>query len=295
MLIEKYPAKILLFGEYTVLSGGEALAIPYPRYQGYWARDIGLANDFSTLTTYLEHNNHRLVAKLNLPALRQMLESDYIFKSDIPQGIGLGSSGALSASLYDKFGEHKFLSLEEKKHDLAIIESFYHGKSSGFDALISLQKKAISLSPTGLKEYDKLSAPSGHVYLIFTDIRRHTQGLISAFNAASQLPSFDIGIALLASKSQACIQNFLDASDIFEILSEISTLQYKLLDFLIIPELKDLWQRGITEKSYFLKICGAGGGGAYLLFSREKMARGDLGKFMLEEIDLSRLLYNRPE
>ena len=32
-----YPAKLLLFGEYTIIKGSEALAMPFPALGGHWA------------------------------------------------------------------------------------------------------------------------------------------------------------------------------------------------------------------------------------------------------------------
>ena len=60
----------------------------------------------------------------------------YWLEMNIPTGYGLGSSGAVSAAVYDLFfpGVAK-LTLEQQKEDLAAIESFFHGKSSGVDAL----------------------------------------------------------------------------------------------------------------------------------------------------------------
>jgi hypothetical protein len=33
-----YPSKLLLFGEYAIIKGGRALAIPFSRFSGHWAR-----------------------------------------------------------------------------------------------------------------------------------------------------------------------------------------------------------------------------------------------------------------
>ena len=67
------------------------------------------------------------------------------FDSSIPQGYGVGSSGALVAAIYDKYATDKITVLEnltrEKLLKLKIIfskmESFFHGKSSGLDPLNS--------------------------------------------------------------------------------------------------------------------------------------------------------------
>ncbi len=67
------------------------------------------------------------------------------FDSSIPQGYGVGSSGALVAAIYDKYANDKITVLEnltrEKLLSLKVIfgkmESFFHGKSSGLDPLNS--------------------------------------------------------------------------------------------------------------------------------------------------------------
>ena len=67
------------------------------------------------------------------------------FDSSIPQGYGVGSSGALVAAVYDKYAFGKITVLEnltkEKllhlKAVFSLMESFFHGKSSGLDPLNS--------------------------------------------------------------------------------------------------------------------------------------------------------------
>ena len=67
------------------------------------------------------------------------------FDSSIPQGYGVGSSGAIVAAFYDKYAQNKITVLEnltrEKLLKLKTIfsemESYFHGKSSGLDPLNS--------------------------------------------------------------------------------------------------------------------------------------------------------------
>jgi len=47
------PSKVLLFGEYTVLSGGEALGVPYERYTATW-KQIEKYRYKEDLLSYLE-------------------------------------------------------------------------------------------------------------------------------------------------------------------------------------------------------------------------------------------------
>lgn len=81
----------------------------------------------------------------NIEALKADVARGMYFDSSIPQGYGVGSSGALVAAIYDKYANDKITVLEnltrEKLLQLKTIfgqmESFFHGKSSGLDPLNS--------------------------------------------------------------------------------------------------------------------------------------------------------------
>jgi len=76
-----------------------------------------------------------LSGTLDLTNLDAAIEKGLIFKSSIPLGYGLGSSGALTAAAFDKFYTDKNLDLPELKTLLARSENFLHGNSSGLDPL----------------------------------------------------------------------------------------------------------------------------------------------------------------
>ena len=93
---------------------------------------------------YLETLDEELVV-FDLNTLKADVNSGMYFDSSIPQGYGVGSSGALVAAIYDKYAHDKITVLEnltrEKLLKLKTIfsemESFFHGKSSGLDPLNS--------------------------------------------------------------------------------------------------------------------------------------------------------------
>jgi mevalonate kinase len=283
--LKKYPAKVLLFGEYTVLFGGQALAIPYPRYSGIWKK-VGYPTfrQFADLVTHLERVNEQLVSPLDLKAFRTLLDQQYLFVSDIPIGVGLGSSAALTASLYDMFANPAGLTLEARKNDLALIESFYHGKSSGFDALVSLQQKSLIQTATGIIQMENPPTAAGYSYLLYTGSPRNTQPLVQWFQKACEDKRFRGSMEWLAEVSKKAIMQYIRGKDTFDTVQQISRLQLKLLDHLIIPELRDLWEKALSEDHYSLKICGAGGGGCYLVFSRRQISGDRLDHYLIEEI-----------
>src|SRR5699024_1889521 len=81
----------------------------------------------------------------DVEALQADIEKGLYFDSSIPQGYGIGSSGALVAAIYDKYATNKITILENLTRDklnkrkaiFGEMESFFHGQSSGLDPLNS--------------------------------------------------------------------------------------------------------------------------------------------------------------
>ena len=142
-------SKILLFGEYGIIKDSKGLSIPYSFYKGALKKDqnpdhaaIDSNLNLRKFVQYLSTLDRSLVT-FNLDQLQNDVNGGMYFDSSIPQGYGVGSSGALVAALYDKYAQDKITVLEnltrEKLLKLKAIfsgmESFFHGKSSGLDPL----------------------------------------------------------------------------------------------------------------------------------------------------------------
>jgi mevalonate kinase len=145
-------AKILLFGEYGIIKDSKGLAIPYNSYQGA----LKVAEDLSDTAKksnenlrkfyqYLCKVDNKNIAHFRLKELKTDINKGMYFDSSIPQGYGVGSSGALVAAIYDKYADDKITVLENLTRDkllklkeiFSVMESFFHGKSSGLDPLNS--------------------------------------------------------------------------------------------------------------------------------------------------------------
>jgi len=132
-------AKILLFGEYGIIKDSKGLSIPYNFYRGALKIPIEGAQydrdshqklvDFST---YLKTLDPKIV-EFDWKKLDRDLLSKMYFDSSIPQGYGVGSSGALVAAIYDQYACCKITVLEnltkEKlgylKKVFSLMESFF--------------------------------------------------------------------------------------------------------------------------------------------------------------------------
>ena len=144
-------SKFLLFGEYGIIKDSKGLSIPYNFFKGALKLDDNPSEEAISSNMHLKNfvsylaNIDKALVDFDLERLRKDVNAGMYFDSSIPQGYGVGSSGALVAAIYDKYAIGKITVLEnltrEKLLKLKTIfsemESFFHGKSSGLDPLNS--------------------------------------------------------------------------------------------------------------------------------------------------------------
>ncbi len=264
----------MLFGEYAILAGGEALAIPYPQYHLTWTQNKPAGTETKThLQNYLSWliaNN--FAQSLNLDQFKNDLENGLDVESNIPIGYGLGSSGAIVAAVYDRYilnkiDEHDLPGL---KLFLGKMENYFHQKSSGLDPLVSYLQAGIHLADNKCRLIkENIITNSGiEVSLIDTGKSRHTSELVLRFNELMGLEHYkhqfeNEYLPLLKN----CIRSYLEnqKNQLDELLYKLSSLQLTLFSFAIPTDIYQDWIIGLANKTYY-KLCGAGGGGFMLRF-----------------------------
>ena len=105
-------SKILLFGEYGIIKNSKGLSIPYNFYNGALKTSSALNSvnqnsneSLQAFANYLKENQKSDLVEFDLDSLLNDIENGLYFDSSIPQGYGVGSSGALVAAIYDKYAE----------------------------------------------------------------------------------------------------------------------------------------------------------------------------------------------
>ena len=268
-----YPGKILLYGEYSIVLKNKALAIPLISQSGSWEH-VNCADNIS-LFGWLEYlKKLPQAADYNLVHFEQELNRGLFFESTIPQGYGAGSSGALVAAFYAHFSispitNPSITNLQELKKELGVLESYFHGNSSGTDPLVSYLKHSLLLANDKI---DKINVPSPpddlFFFLLDCGIARKTEPLVSAFlheiqNNKNYTSDFENHYVPIVDQT---IQEHLDGR--FTALKkqwlELSQLQTHFFKAMIPQNLIEYWHKGNNEGHTHLKLCGAGGGG-YLL------------------------------
>lgn len=279
-MLKSFPAKVLLLGEYTILNGSKALALPYKKLSGHWSFENNESeareNSRKSLENFLEKSG---VKSLDFSKLESELEDGLWFDSTIPQGFGLGSSGAVIAALYSRFGSPQN-NLEKDKEDLARLEDFFHGSSSGLDPLVShIQKPLLIHNPNEVEVLNEMPDLSGF-FLLDTGKPRQTGPLVSIYQEKMKDPEFKKGCADILSKDVNFAINAVlggEHQNLFHHLWHISKFQWDFFPEMIPTKERGLWTRGLETGDYVLKLCGAGGGGYILGYSN---------KFNIEEMRL---------
>ena len=283
-------AKILLFGEYGIIKDAKGLSIPYNFYKGALKisdtknKKAHSSNQkLSEFVDFLEQINSTLVT-FNIKQLREDLAKGLYFDSSIPQGYGIGSSGALVAAIYDRYANNRITILENLTRDKLLklkeifgqMESFFHGKSSGLDPLNSFLSLPILihskdvLEPTGIPSQPQ--AGKGAVFLIDSGSMGETAPMVNLFMQNMESPSFRKMIKeQFISYSDRCVEHFL-TGDIKSLFGDLKRLSKTVLTHFkpMIPEqFHSLWKTGIDTNAYYLKLCGSGGGGYILGFTED--------------------------
>lgn len=265
-----YAAKILLFGEYTILNGSKALAVPYHDYSGRWTFEDSTSslaqNSREALRSFLSHTSETY---LDYPRLKSDIENGLWFNSSIPNGFGLGSSGALIAAIFETYGrtgDH----LIEDKFSLAKLEDYFHGSSSGIDPLVSLLQKPLLIHTSDHVEVLNSEINLNGFFLLNTGRPRNTGPLVNIYREKMKDPEFKRGCAeVLSREVNFAIDEVLQGNrtTLSHHLWLISKFQWESFPEMIPTQMRSLWAKGLDSGDYILKLCGAGGGGFVLGFS----------------------------
>lgn len=309
--MESFNSKILLFGEYTVLQNSMALVVPCDLYSGQLDFYESASNKKYAVQSneYLKkfcgfiasHVDENFV--LEVKRFEQELNNGLFFHSTIPQGYGLGSSGALvvaiflrylkkAKSLKDELKGLTFNKIDQLKNSLGKLESFFHGVSSGLDPLSIILNEPILFKASN--DIVTTSLPGRNeegknvIFLLNTHIPRNTSSLMLKYHQLLEDPNFSRRLKdELVSHNDNAIRHFLDGnqSAFQQDLSQISSFQVNEMHEFIPGKLIPVVKSGLEHGDYFLKLCGAGGGGFMLGFTDDwEKTREALNGFDVEMI-----------
>lgn len=287
--------KILLFGEYSILFNSKGLSIPYTHFTGqlafinpdiYTDLDFALKSnqhlkEFHQFLLSLQSSND-MPCEMDLPLMGEDIARGLFFESNIPQGYGIGSSGALVAAVYSRYGiqvtpSQTDITQEEIAGLVRIfskLETFFHGRSSGIDPLNSYLRHPLLIHSVENISITRLPASTGDrkgvIFLVDTGKTGRTGPLVKHFLE-------QMGVSGFADKLRneyiplvdGCISalQHADMATFMNLLPAVSAFQLKHFVRMIPANFFQAWQWGLDTGLFHLKLCGSGGGGFLLAFT----------------------------
>ncbi|PLX14761.1 MAG: hypothetical protein C0599_18210 [Salinivirgaceae bacterium] len=267
----------MLLGEYSIIHKSKALAIPFERFNGAFQKSkdnpdskiIESNRQLFEYANYLAQNNPaaELGFEIDVKGFIADLNDGLYFESNIPQGYGVGSSGALIANLYDRYANVTDASLI--KNQLAWLENYFHGKSSGIDPLVAYLNKPLLFEEDRFTFVDQPQFDQNVfscLFLIDTQRVSKTAPLVNIYLSKVQKGTLN------PNEYAGLVNNAIDSLYISEInrfkssIRQISTWQLENLREMIPSSVIKTWEQGLEEENWYLKLCGSGGGGFIFAF-----------------------------
>jgi len=287
--IPVFYAKILLFGEYGIIKDSQGLTLPCSFYKG--------CLQFSSLETEFEKKSNKSLKEyvkylrkielsegfvLDVDSFESDIDKGMFFDSNIPQGYGVGSSGALVAAIFERYSLVKRTpdsitkeELKELKSVFSKLEDYFHGTSSGIDPLICYMNFPILIENKA--SLDRVYLPKeeqgrGAIFLIDSGQVGETEPMIQIFFEKLKNKGFRKTLKEeFIRYNNACIKAFInnDMNPFFRNLKKLSRWAFEHMKPMIPESIFNAWEKGLTSNAYYLKLCGSGGGGYILGFTKD--------------------------
>ena len=310
---ETFYAKILLFGEYTVIFNSMGLAVPYTKFNGQLrfmdekqhggdAFAVESNRQLELFAQYLsEIAGQDDERTFDTGRLESDIRKGLYFESSIPQGYGVGSSGALCAAIYHQYGFNAVsvhqISAQNQAIRLrslfALMESYFHGQSSGLDPLLCYIRKPILIREDKQVEIVALPHERFHgqmaVFLVDTGISGKTGPLVNLFRQKARSEEYLAFIQHhLIPVTHVCITCLLEGRipEFFDSLRQLTEMQLDHFREMIPAGLTEVWKTGMRTGDFYLKLCGSGGGGFLLGMSPDP----ERAQILLEQYGISPVL-----
>jgi len=283
---DRYYSKVILFGEYSMIFDATALMIPLKRFSAQWqfpqsrnlASSLPSNQSLKRFRDYLV-DSETLSQIIDLQSLTKDLNEGLFLASNVPSGYGLGSSGTLVAAVYDRYAIQKTDDYLQLKTLFGLMESHFHGSSSGIDPLQCYLGKPFKITPEGVQLLsDDFLKKSIHICLIDTKIKSNTKPLVNHFKEQRENPDF---LNHFQTEYQPCVKTCIDtmiSGDnelFFKSLKQLTQGQLQFLRPMITDNTLGLFTSDY-DFHFGVKISGSGGGGYVLGFTDDVQRASNL-------------------
>ena len=282
MEVKNYYGKVILFGEYSMIYGSSAFLMPLYSNSAHWdyiwrnpgKRNYASNKNLHVFAKYLNDNEY-FGKHIDMVRLKAELKKGLFLDSNIPTGYGVGSSGAFTAAVYDRFHCEQIEDLIELKKFLGKMEDCFHGSSSGLDPLQCYIGKPFIIDENMHVNIlgDGFIPENLHVFLIDSKIKSDTKTLVRYFKEQHDNPRFlkayeELYLPFVGRCINSLVSGNVDK--FFDDLLHLSYYQTVLFAPMVTERMKPLFFMKREKAHFQIKICGSGGGGFFLGFSDDK-------------------------
>ena len=292
------PGKVILFGEHFVVYGGKAILCAINKRVSVTAEKIkGEKISIKSNIGNLELEPNKLISEINSPLKpfyylankiieKQNTGIEITVESDIPLGVGLGSSSACCVAgaaaisrLFEKTSKEEIL-------ELAIeAEKTIFENTSGADCTVCTYG--------GIMEYDKEngfekieSEPNFHLVIANSNIEHSTESIVARVREFKEID--ETRFATLCNNESKLVKDvlgLLKENNIKEIGDKaIQNQEYLETIGISNDKLREMIQIG-QNKSFGAKITGAGGGGCIFALTDESNLDQTMNQFKEKNYD----------
>lgn len=188
----------MYLGEYSIIFDSVALVLPLKLFSTKWTDKADEPEEFisfsrqelSRLCRFLREEDS-FADVIDRSSLESDLRKGWYLASDIPVGYGLGSSGTVTAAVYDRYAKTRIQDYMLLKNLFSRMESYFHGSSSGIDPLQCYLGKPFRITPEGVELLEEgFRKDSIQVCLIDTKMKSNTKRLWNTLNGSGKVKHF---------------------------------------------------------------------------------------------------------
>ena len=169
---------------------------------------------------------------------------------------------------------------------MSLVESKFHGNSSGFDPAVSYFNKPMLYSNQKIKLIERIPFKDFKVYIIDSQIDSSTKKMIKVFEDKISKSEFRLFFnSKFINNTNQCIDHLINTSKLFrDSVKELSNDTLHNFQEMIPEKLKNKWKEGIKNDSYYMKLCGSGGGGFFLAYDFDNQINSSFSDFKIYQI-----------
>jgi D-glycero-alpha-D-manno-heptose-7-phosphate kinase len=295
MIYVKSPLRISLFGGGTDLPDffekhtGTVTGFTINRFVHIFASKIDINQGFNFRLSYKSSQDAINIDEIKHPIFREVFR-DYNFDqtyhfttmSCLPSGAGLGSSSSFTVGLYftlnqilNKKNSSKALAKQAINIERNILnesggwQDQLHAAYGGFNTFNFSKSGKITHNPIILSS-ESIELINNNMYILYSGLMREAKKIEQSKSTNMNINNLKEAFHLAKEGESIIRSNKFELSEIGKLLNHSWELKKRLSKKVSSDKLNDLYNLILKNGAYGAKLCGAGGGGFFMVLANKK-------------------------